>query len=178
MNPDFESALHLSRRQFFGRAATGIGVAALASLLQEEGLAANAPGSAGAPPLPGLPHFKPTAKRVVVLWQGGAPSHVDLFDHKPGLYAINGQQVPDSVRAKARLSTMTAGQKDHPVLPPIKPFRSYGKCGMMLSEMLPHIGSIADDICLVRSMHTEAVNHAPGVTLFLTGSQIPGRPSM
>ncbi|HLV78753.1 MAG TPA: DUF1501 domain-containing protein, partial [Chthonomonadaceae bacterium] len=170
MNPDFESALHLSRRQFFGRAATGIGVAALASLLQEEGLAANAPGSAGAPPLPGLPHFPPKAKRVVVLWQGGAPSHVDLFDYKPGLSAKRGQPVPDSVRAGGRLSTMTAGQKSYPVLPAIKPFQPYGKSGLMLSELLPHIGSIADEICLVKSMHTEAVNHAPGVTFFLTGS--------
>jgi hypothetical protein len=178
MNPEFERDLQLSRRQFFGRSATGIGIAALAALLEQEGLAAQTPAGKGVPPLPGLPHFKPTAKRVIVLWQGGAPSHVDLFDHKPGLYAKNGQQVPDSVRASARLSTMTAGQKDHPVLPPIRPFKPYGKSGMQLSELLPHIGSIADEICLVRSMHTEAVNHAPGVTLFLTGSQIPGRPSM
>jgi Protein of unknown function (DUF1501) len=177
MNHDFEHALHLSRRQFFGRAATGVGVAALAALLQEDGMAAPPP-SAGMPPLPGLPHFPAKAKRMVVLWQGGAPSHVDLFDHKPGLFEKNGQQLPDSVRANARLSTMTAGQKSHPILPPLKPFKAYGKSGMYLSEMLPHIGSIADDICLVRSMHTEAVNHAPGVTLFMTGSQIPGRPSM
>jgi hypothetical protein len=178
MNPQFERDLLLSRRQFFGRAASGAGVMALASLLQQEGMAAETASHGLTPPLPGLPHYKPTAKRVIVLWQGGAPSHVDLFDHKPGLYEKNGQQVPESVRSKARLSTMTAGQKSYPVLPPIKPFKSYGKCGMMLSEMLPHTGSIADEICLVRSMHTEAVNHAPGVTLFLTGSQIPGRPSM
>jgi hypothetical protein len=182
MNPDFENDLHLTRRQFFGRAATGAGIAALAALLQEDGLAApslkpvaKAPGM---PALAGLPHFAPKAKRMVVLWQGGAPSHVDLFDHKPGLYEKNGQQVPESVRSKARLSTMTAGQKSYPVLPPIKPFKQYGKSGMWLSEMLPHTGSIADEICLVNSMHTEAVNHAPGVTFFLTGSQIPGRPSM
>ena len=171
-----------SRRQFFGRAATtGAGIAALVGLLQQEGMAATAPVPAkggGLPALPGLPHFTPKAKRMVVLWQGGAPSHVDLFDHKPGLVERNGQQIPDSVLSKARLSTMTAGQKSHPVLPPIKPFQQYGKSGMWLSSMLPHIGSIADDICLVRSMHTEAVNHAPGVTLFMTGSQIPGRPSM
>jgi hypothetical protein len=180
MNPEFENALALSRRQFFGRAATGVGIAALASLLEQEGLAAPPPSqaSSGMPPLPGLPHFKPTAKRVVVLWQGGAPSHVDLFDHKPGLEARRGQQIPDSIRAQGRLSTMTASQKNYPVLPPIKPFKSYGKSGTMLSSMLPHIGSIADEICLIKSMHTEAVNHAPGVTFFLTGSQIPGRPSM
>ena len=180
MNPEFEKALALTRRQFFGRAATGVGIAALASMLQQEGLAAPPPSTAssGMPPLPGLPHFKPTAKRVVVLWQGGAPSHVDLFDYKPGLEALRGQQIPDSVRAQGRLSTMTAGQKTYPVLPPIKPFKSYGKSGLMLSSMLPHIGSIADEICLVKSMHTEAVNHAPGVAFFLSGSQIPGRPSM
>src|SRR5436305_1084667 len=157
MNPDLEKALHLSRRQFFGRAATGIGIAALAGLLQDEGLAAAQRSAArDMPPLPGLPHFEPKAKRVVVLWQGGAPSHVDLFDHKPGLIEKNGQQVPESVRSKARLSTMTAGQKSYPVLPPIRPFRQYGKSGMWLSELLPHTGSIADEICLINSMHTEA----------------------
>src|SRR5450432_207679 len=174
MNLEFERALHLSRRQFFGRGATSVGIAALAALLTEDGFAAGAPRSAASmPPLPGLPHHKPTAKRVIVLWQGGAPSHVDLFDHKPGLEAMRGQQIPDSIRAQGRLSTMTAGQKNYPVLPPIKPFKAYGKSGLMLSELLPHIGSIADEICLVKSMHTEAVNHAPGVTFFLTGSQIP-----
>lgn len=184
MDPEFERALHLSRRQFFGKTASGIGIAALASLFEKDAFAGdtiknNKDGiNANMPRLSGLPHFPPKAKRVIVLWQGGAPSHVDLYDYKPGLNAKNGQQVPDSVRAAARLSSMTAGQKLHPVLPPIKPFKQYGKSGLWLSEMLPHIGSIADDICLIRSMHTEAVNHAPGVTYFLTGSQIPGRPSM
>jgi hypothetical protein len=177
MNLEFEKQLQLSRRQFFGKAASGVGVAALAGLLADDGLAQARPAS-GMPPLPGLPHHKPTAKRVIVLWQGGAPSHVDLFDYKPGLERLRGQQVPDSIRSKARLSTMTATQKNYPVLPPQKPFRQYGKSGMWLSEMLPHTGSIADEICLVKSMHTEAVNHAPGVTLFMTGSQVPGRPSM
>lgn len=183
MNPEFEKRLHLSRRQFFGRTANGIGIAALAALLQEQGLAVpvaapGKPGAGGMPPLAGLPHHTPKAKRMVVLWQGGAPSHVDLYDHKPNLVEKNGQQIPDSVLSKARLSTMTAGQKSHPVLPPIKPFKQYGKSGMWLSSMLPHLGSVADDLCLINSMHTEAVNHAPGVTFFLTGSQIPGRPSM
>jgi hypothetical protein len=177
MNPAFERDLRLSRRQLFGKAASGIGVAALAGLLTNDGLA-DTRGGAGLPPLPGYPHHAPTAKRVVVLWQGGAPSHVDLFDYKPGLERLRGLQVPDTVRSKARLSTMTASQKNYPVLPSQKPFRQYGQSGMWLSELLPHTGSIADDICLVKSMHTEAVNHAPGVTFFLTGSQIPGRPSM
>ena len=178
MNFEFEKQLHLSRREFFGRTASGIGIAALAALLEQDGLAAPPAKHLEMPPLPGLPHFKPTAKRVVVLWQGGAPSHLDLFNHQPGLLARRGEQIPESVRSKSRLSTMTSGLKSFPVLPSIKPFKQYGKSQMWLSEMLPHIGSIADDICLVNSMHTEAVNHAPGVTLFMTGSQIPGRPSM
>jgi uncharacterized protein DUF1501 len=130
------------------------------------------------PPLPGFPNFAPKAKRVIVLWQGGAPSQVDLFDYKPGLAAHRLEELPASLRAGTRLSTMTAGQAHFPVLPAIKPFRQYGSSGMWLSELIPHIGSIADDICLVRSMNTDAVNHAPGVTFFLTGSQLPGRPSM
>ena len=178
MNPEFEKQLHLSRREFFGKSASGVGIAALAALLEQDGLASAPPQRSEMPPLTGLPHFKPTAKRMVVLWQGGAPSHLDLFNHQPGLLARRGEQIPESIRSKSRLSTMTSGQKNYPVLPAIKPFKQYGKSKMWLSEMLPHIGSIADDICLINSMHTEAVNHAPGVTLFMTGSQTPGRPSM
>jgi hypothetical protein len=110
--------------------------------------------------------------------QGGAPSHVDLFDHKPGLAARRGQQLPDSVRMGQRLTTMTAGQQRLPVLPGISPFRRHGRCGAWLCDFLPHTASVADDICLVRSMHTDAINHAPAMTLFLTGAEQPGRPSM
>ncbi len=177
MNPLLENQLHSTRRQFFGRAATGIGVAALSSILKGPAGAALAPSAEGGP-LTGLPHFAPKAKRVIVLWQGGGPSQVDLFDYKPGLEKLRLTDVPESVRGGTRLSTMTATQKGYPVLPAIKPFKQYGKSGLWLTEMLPHIGSVADEICLVRSMQTEAVNHAPGVTFCLTGSQIPGRPSM
>ena len=118
------------------------------------------------------------AKRVVMLWQGGGPSHVDLFDEKPALAKLAGQDIPNSVRGMTRLSTMSSSYKKWPCVPAIKPFRSYGQCGMRLSSMLPNIGSLADDLCLVRTMNTEAVNHAPGVTLFMTGAQVPGRPSM
>ena len=172
MNPDFERDLRLTRRQLF-EGAGGIGLAALAGLLGEESAAANSPklGGRGA-------ETGPTAKRVIVLWQGGGPSHVDLFDDKPGLEKLRGTDLPESVRKGTRLSTMTSGMKRFPVLPALKPFQSYGKSGMRLSSLLPHLGSVADELCLIRSMHTEAVNHAPGVTLFLTGSQIPGRPSM
>lgn len=176
MNPLFERDLRLSRRQLFKAGAQGIGLAALTALLAQEGYGAALQKKPMG--LPGVPHFKPRAKRVVVLWQGGAPSHVDLFDYKPQLDKHRLEELPASLREGKRLSTMTATQAKYPVLPPIKPFRQYGKSGMWLSEMLPHTGGIADDICLVKSMHTDAVNHAPGVTFFMTGSQIPGRPSM
>src|SRR6187549_2611213 len=144
MNPFFERDLQITRRQFFGRSATGIGVAALAGLMGNNLLGANAMARQGLPPLPGLPHFKPKAKRVVVLWQGGAPSQVDLFDPKPNLEKLRLQELPESVRAGSRLSTMTSSQGKYPILPAIKPFRQYGQSGIELSELIPHTGSIAD----------------------------------
>jgi hypothetical protein len=177
MNPFLDFDYKMSRRQFVGKSATGLGMIALAGLLHQDALGTQARKGV-MPPLPGLPHFPPKAKRVVVLWQGGAPSQVDLFDYKPGLEKHRLEELPASIREGTRLSTMTASQAHYPVLPAIQPFKQYGKSGMWLSELLPHIGSIADDVCLVRSMNTDAVNHAPGVTFFLTGSQIPGRPSM
>src|SRR6476659_7743527 len=166
MNLFFERDLRLSRRQFFGKTANGLGVVALASLLQSEAQAQQK--ATGTGPQPGIPHFLPKAKQVIVLWQGGAPSQVDLFDHKPGLAAHRLEELPESIRKTSRLATMTSGQKQFPVLPAIKDFKQYGKSGTWMSELLPNIGSMADDICLVKSMHTEAVNHAPGVTFFLT----------
>lgn len=166
-----QNAALVTRRQLFGRTAGGVGMAALASLLQQEGVMAAPTGTTG-------PHHRPKAKRVVMLWQGGAPSHVDLFDSKPMLQKMAGKDIPDSVRGTTRLSTMSATYKKWPCVPSIKPFKPYGTAGTMMSEMLPNIGALADDLCLVRSMHTEAVNHAPGVTFFMTGAQVPGRPSM
>ena len=163
----------VTRRQLFGTAATGIGGIALASLLGSR--TASAAPQRG---LPELPHVAPKAKRVVCLWQGGGPSHVDLFDPKPTLQKMAGQDIPESVRGTTRLSTMSSGYKKWPITPAIKPFQRYGQCGTELSSMLPNIGALADDICVVRSMNTEAVNHAPGVTFFMTGAQVPGRPSM
>ena len=169
-----ENIARVNRRQFFGSSATGIGVAALASMLG--GQTSTALGNERG--LPGLPHFAPKAKRVVMLWQGGGPSHVDLFDDKPMLREMKGQDIPDSVRGTTRLSTMSSGYAKWPCQPAIKPHKKYGQAGISMSEMLPNVGKIADDICLIRSMYTEAVNHAPGVTFFQTGAQVPGRPSM
>jgi hypothetical protein len=165
----------LTRRALLSGTLGAAGSTALAALLAEDAFAAP-PSRAKLPAAPALT-LPGKAKRMIVLWQGGAPSHVDLFDHKPHLAAMRGQELPASVRSKVRLSTMTASAARHPILPALKPFVANGKSGTMLSPLLPHIGSIADKICLVNSMTTDAVNHAPGVTLFLTGSQIPGRPS-
>lgn len=180
IDPSSENLTRLNRRQLLGSAAGGVGWAALASLLGAgtPGAAEAATSTAGRGGLPGLPHHAPKARRVVVLWQGGGPSHVDLFDDKPVMRERAGQDIPDSVRGQTRLSTMSSGYGKWPCVPSIKPFKNYGQSGMALSEMLPHVGGLADDLCLVRSMHTEAVNHAPGVTFFLTGAQVPGRPSM
>ncbi len=180
-----ENINRVNRRRFFGTSASGIGAAALASLLGHESIGAPASQSkiveslvpdGGA--LPGLPHHAPSAKRVVVLWQGGGPSHVDLFDEKPELANRVGTDIPDSIRGSTRLSTMSSGYGKWPCVPAIKPFRAYGRSGIRMSELMSKLEPIADDLCLVRSLNTEAVNHAPGVTFFLTGSQVPGRPSM
>jgi hypothetical protein len=171
-----ENAARVTRRQMLGRTATGLGLGALASLLGNDLRAAGQ--QPGQPGLPGLPHYAPKADRVIYLWQGGGPSHLDLFDPKPTLEKHFLKDLPESLRGTTRLSTMTSGYKKWPVVPAIKPFKKWGQSGLEISTLLPHTGAIADDLCLVRSMHTEAVNHAPGVTFFLTGSQVPGRPSM
>jgi hypothetical protein len=179
MTPLPHDPLAVTRRHFLGEAGLGLGAAALASLLAADGRAA-APAAALAPgsgALAGLPHFPPRVKRVIYMMQNGAPSHVDLFDPKPGLVKLRGEDLPPSVQMGQRLTTMTQGQRQR-LLPAIAPFRRWGVAGMELSELLPHTGSVADDICLVRSMRTDAINHAPALTFFFTGAELPGRPSM
>jgi hypothetical protein len=174
MHPTDERALLLSRRHFFGRTATGIGTAALASLLASDSQAAAGKRVGG---LPGLPHFAPKAKRVIYLFQNGAPTHVDLFDYKPELTKRKGEQIPDSIVKGARFSTMTGGQTVRPCLPEITKFAQHGQSGAWISDFLPHTAKIADECCFVKSMHTTQVNHAPAICFFLTGSEMPGRPS-
>ena len=129
-------------------------------------------------PIIGGTHFAPRAKRVVYLFQSGGPSHLELFDPKPKLRDLHGTELPDSIRRGQRLTGMTSGQKSFPVIASKFGFRRCGKAGTWLSELLPHTGRVMDDICMIRSMHTEAINHDPAITLIQTGSQQPGRPSM
>jgi len=175
MNPIMENAALTTRRQFFGRSAVGIGAAALGSLLNGELSASDRSGYGG---LSTLPHFPPKAKRIIYLFQNGAPTHCDLFDWKPKLRKWHGKQIPDEIAAGKRFSTMTGGQTDRPVLGEITEFARHGDSGATVSSFMPHTAAIADDLCFIKSMHTTQVNHAPSITFFLTGDERPGRPSM
>ncbi len=180
MNPILESRLAINRRHFFGRSATGIGAAALSSLLGG-GLGASgadAGRSRSWPGLSDLPHFAPKAKRVIYLFQSGAPSQMDLFDYKPNLANHFDEELPDSIRRGQRLTGMTSGQKRFPVAPTIFNFKQHGRSGAWISDLMPRLAEVADDLCFVKSMYTEAINHDPAVTFFQTGSQIAGRPSI
>jgi len=166
----------ISRRTFLRRASGGLGSIALGSLLGQSSFLQGAQGFKGLG-LGNLPHFEPTAKRVIYLFMSGGPSHLDLLDYKPELQKRHGDELPDSVRGEQRLTGMTAGQKSFPMCGSIGKFSQHGKSGMWMSDLLPHTSKIVDDIAVVRSMHTEAINHDPGITLINTGSQIPGQPS-
>src|SRR5215831_8614706 len=151
-----------TRRHFFSRMATGIGIAALGSLLAEDGFAAAEATATGG--LPGLPHFAPKAKRVVFLHQSGGPSQMDLFDYKPTLEKLAGSELPASVRMGQRITGMTSGQSSLPVARSIFKFQQCGQSGTWISELLPHHGTIADDIAIIKSVRTEAINHDPAIT--------------
>jgi hypothetical protein len=178
MNPQREYELMLTRRQLFGRAATGIGTAALASLLSPDAFAAATGQAAIYRGIMEKPHFAPKAKRVIYLFQSGAPSHIDLFDYKPKLQEHRAENLPDTIRMGQRITGMTSGQKTLPVAPSIFKFAQHGKNGAWLSELLPHTAGIVEDIAIIKSMHTEAINHDPAITFIQTGSQQPGRPSI
>lgn len=179
MNPIVEHALNVNRREFFGRSACGLGTAALAGLLARDGFAANEPtGAARIGGLPGLPHVAPKAKHIIYLFQNGAPTHVDLYDYKPKLKQLHGQPVPESYLGEKRFSTMTGNPKGKLMLSEVEPFRQRGNSGAWVSNFLPHIADVADELCFVKSMHTEAVNHAPAISFFVSGAQIPGRPTL
>ncbi len=169
----------LTRRYFFGSAAGGIGTAALATLLGEDLRAAESNSAetshAG---LPQFPNFAPKAKRAIYLFQSGGPAQMDLFDSKPGLADRQGEELPDSIRQGQRLTGMTAGQNRFPVASSKFSFARHGKSGGWFSELLPHTAKIADELAVVRSMHTEAINHDPAITFLQSGHQLAGRPSI
>ena len=167
-----EHQLGINRRHFFGRAATGIGTAALASLLGRDGLL-----SADGGTLP-APNIAPRAKRIIYLFQNGGPTHVDLFDYKPRLHQLHGQAVPAEYLGGKRFSTMTGDPSGKLMLEPVEPFKQHGQSGAWVSAFMPHTAAIADDLCFLKSLHTDAINHAPAISFLLSGAQIPGRPTM
>ena len=167
----------LSRRAFLTRSTTGLGTMALATLMNPRLSATEAPAAHAGGALRHL-HWAPKAKRVIYLFQSGAPSHLDLFDPKPKLEQMTGEELPPSVRMGQRITGMTAGQTVLKCVGSAYPFQRYGKSGTELSSLLPHTGSIVDDIALIRSIHTDPINHDPAVTFFGTGNQQPGRPTM
>lgn len=192
MNPINQLLYSQSRRQFLGSSSrVGIGAAALASLLGSDGFASGVPADASSrgslardngpgygPGNVGPSHFPAKAKRVIYLCQSGAPSQIDTFDYKPSLEKLHGKELPDAIRNGQRVTGMTSRQKSFPAAKSISPFRQHGESGQWISDMLPHHHKIADDICVIRSMYTEAINHDPAITFFQTGHQQPGRPSV
>jgi hypothetical protein len=171
-----ETLLNMTRRQLLCRSASGLGMAALSHLLGSSlfGQEKAATGTGG---LPGLPHFAPKAKRVIYLFQSGGPSHLDLFDYKPVVSKLAGTDLPDSVRQGQRLTSMTAAQAKFPVVPSVFKFAQHGKSGAWVSELMPHTAKVADNLCFIKSLNTDQINHDPAVTFAQTGFQLAGRPS-
>lgn len=186
MDPIREAELLMTRRQLFGKTALGLGTAALGRLLTMGGLLGGAAsasamlGGEGRKGLPGLPHFAPKAKNVIYLFMNGGPSQLDLWDYKPKLNDIYDTDLPDRIRRGQRITTMTSGQARFPIAPSRYKFKKYDNQadGVWVSELLPHTAGIVNELCVVRSMWTEAINHDPAVTYIQTGSQLPGRPSL
>ncbi len=179
MDPFRESTIqdyvrYETRRQFFGRGANALGMAAMASLLGGRSALAKDSDFHGAV----APHLAPKAKRVIYLHMVGGPSQMDLYDYKPKMGEFYDKDLPDSVRMGQRLTTMTSGQKRFPIAPSKYKFKQHGKSGMWVSEVLPHTAKMVDDLCFVRSMHTEAINHEPAITLMQTGNMVTGRPCL
>jgi len=165
-----------SRRDFLTKASYGLGAVSLASFLSPTDIFAS-PGDTQSGVL-GATHFPAQAKRVIYLFQSGAPSQLDLFDYKPLLNKMNGQELPESVRDGQRLTGMTAGQRSFPLAGSLFKFNQHGEAGSWMSDLLPHHSKITDELCFIKSMYTEAINHDPAATFIQTGSQFPGRPAI
>ena len=164
-----------TRRRFLELSSSGIGAAALATR-QKHDHRPHDPNTIGREP--GLPHFAPKAKRIIYLFQSGAPSQHELWDYKPKLAELRGTDLPPSVRGDQRLTAMTAAQSSFPLVPSLFKFAQHGESRAWVSELMPHTAKIVDDLCFIKSMHTEAINHDPGITFFQTGAQLAGRPSI
>jgi hypothetical protein len=178
MNFQNEIDTVLTRRAFLSRSTTGLGALALASLLKENLFAAVSGSTSQAEGALKTLHFAPKAKRVIYLFMSGGPSHIDLFDHKPKLKDLTGTELPASIRGSQRITGMTSGQKQLLVVGSPFEFKKYGQCEAEISDLLPNLGTVADDIAIIRSLHTDPINHDPAVTFFGTGNQQPGRPTM
>jgi hypothetical protein len=178
MNPIDQYITYETRRQFLGKAAKGLGIAALASIVGQSARGAVANRSGLGSGFLGSPHFAAKAKRGIYLFMSGAPSQLDMWDYKPDMKNLFDTDLPDSIRKGQRLTTMTSGQARFPIAPTIYNFHPQGKSGTLVSELLPYTGKIVDDIALVKSVYTEAINHDPAITYIQTGNQIPGRPSL
>ena len=180
MNPLDEHCTLSTRRQFFGRSRIALGTAALAMLLDANSSSAQKKGKSTRTGggLPGLPHLEPKAKRVIYLFQSGGPSQMDLLDYKPKLEELHGSELPASVRGGQRLTEFTSKQKSLPVTRSKYKFTQHGQCGAWISALLPHTAKVADDLCIIKSVHTDAINHDPAITFLQTGSQQSGRPSL
>ncbi|MDN5203693.1 DUF1501 domain-containing protein [Fulvivirgaceae bacterium BMA10] len=171
----------IDRREFLTKTSLGLGAMALGSLLGTEKLFASVSDTNSISELnglPGLPHFVPKAKRIVYLFQSGGPSQLETFDYKPRLYDLHGQDLPASVRQGQRLTGMSADQTAFPMTSSIFNFKQYGESRTWVSELMPYTAEIVDDLCFIKSMHTEQINHDPAITFFQTGHQLPGRPSI
>ena len=177
MHPSEHLLLTETRRRFLARGVRGLGTIALGSLMAEalRGYPQSETTSEG---LSHLPHFAPKAKRAIYLHMMGAPPQMDLFDYKPKMKEWYDKDLPDSVRGGQRLTTQTSGQARFPIAPSIWKFSQHGQGGAWISELLPNISSMADDLAILRSLHTEAINHEPAVTFIQTGRQVAGRPSI
>lgn len=176
MHPILQQQLALTRRQFFGTSGIRLGAVAMASLTGTP--SARAATERIHPPLPGLPHFAPRAKSVIYLHMNGGPAQMDMWDYKPQLEKHFDQDLPESIRQGQRITTMTSGQARFPVAPSIFKFAQHGECGRWVSELLPHTAKCVDDIALVKTVHTNAINHDPACTHVMTGSEVPGKPSL
>ncbi|HET9278366.1 MAG TPA: DUF1501 domain-containing protein, partial [Flavitalea sp.] len=174
-NEFIERRLNMNRRRFLSRLGMGVGGVALGSLLIPDLFSGGVDEDLVAK---GLPHFAPKAKRIIYLFQNGAPSQLDLFDYKPMLQKMHGEELPASIRMGQRLTGMTADQKKFPLAGTLFNFRQHGEAGAWISDLLPNTAKIADDLCIVQSIFTEAINHDPALTFFQTGAQVGNRPSM